>query len=125
MKRLMLAALVTLSLTSGGLAYAHPELEKTTPAANATVPSPAKIELRFSERLAGEFSGADLLMLDMPGMKMDKPSKESAASALSADGMTLTLTPSRPLMAGTYRVDYHVVSTDTHRITGSYSFKVQ
>jgi methionine-rich copper-binding protein CopC len=29
------------------------------------------------------------------------------------------------LAVGTYKVDYHVVSTDTHRIQGSYTFKVQ
>lgn len=125
MKRLLLAAVVAVSLIPGMAAYAHPELEKTIPAADATVASPAKIELRFSEKLAGEFSGADLLMLDMPGMKMDKPSKESVTTSLSSDGMTLTIAPSRPLSAGTYRVDYHVVSTDTHRVTGSYSFRVQ
>lgn len=125
MKRLVLAALVIAGLMPGVAAYAHPELEKSSPAANATVAAPAKIELRFTEKLAGEFSGADLLMLDMPGMKMDKPSKESAPTSLSSDGMTLILTPATPLSPGTYRVDYHVVSTDTHRITGSLTFKVK
>lgn len=125
MKRLLFATMVVAGLTSVGTAYAHPQLVQTTPSANATVAGPAKIELRFSERLAGEFSGADLLMLDMPGMKMDKPSKEGATASLSTDGMTLVITPSRALAPGTYRVDYHVVSTDTHRITGSYSFKVK
>lgn len=125
MKRLLIAVLVTAGLMSAGAAYGHPELVQTTPTANATVAAPAKIELRFSEPLAGEFSGADLLMLDMPGMKMDKPSKEGATASLSSDGMTLVITPSRALASGTYRVDYHVVSTDTHRVTGSYSFKVK
>jgi methionine-rich copper-binding protein CopC len=125
MKRLILAGLVAAGLLAAAAAHAHPELVQTTPAANATTAAPARIELRFSERMVGAFSGADLLMVDMPGMKMDKPSKEPATAAIGADGMTLILTPAKPLSAGTYRVDYHVASTDTHRITGSFSFRVK
>jgi methionine-rich copper-binding protein CopC len=125
MKRLILAGLVAAGLLAAAAAYAHPELVQTTPAANATTATPARIELRFSERMVETFSGADLLMVDMPGMKMDKPSKEATTAAISADGMTMTLTPAKPLSAGTYRVDYHVVATDTHRITGSFSFRVK
>ena len=125
MKRLVLVGSMAAGLLTAATAYAHPELVQTTPAANATTAAPARIELRFSERMVAAFSGADLLMVDMPGMKMDKPSKEAATAAIGADGMTLTLIPSKPLPAGTYRVDYHVVSTDTHRITGSFSFRVK
>jgi methionine-rich copper-binding protein CopC len=125
MKRLILAGLLAAGLLTAAAAYAHPELVQTTPAANATTAAPARIELRFSERMVEAFSGANLLMVDMPGMKMDKPSKEAATATVGADGMTLTLTPAKPLPAGTYRVDYHVVSTDTHRVTGSFSFWVK
>ena len=97
MKRLILAGLFAAGLLTGAAAYAHPELVQTTPAATATTATPARIEMRFSERLVGAFSGADLLMIDMPGMKMDKPSKEAATAAVSADGMTLTVTPAKPL----------------------------
>ena len=106
-------------------AEAHPELVQTTPAAQAEVVSPPKVELKFSERLVGEFSGADLYMVDMPGMKMNQPAKESTRAAVGADGTTLTITPSKPLTAGTYRVDYHVVSTDTHKMTGTFTFRVK
>jgi len=125
MKRLILANLLAAGLLTAATANAHPALVQTTPAANATTAAPARIELRFSERLVEAFSGADLLTVDMPGMKMDKPSKEAATAAIGADGMTLILTPAKPLPAGTYRVDYHVVSTDTHRVTGSFTFRVQ
>lgn len=125
MKRFVLAGLVAFNLSMAGAAYAHPKLVQTTPAADATTVAPARIELRFSERMVGAFSGADLLMVDMPGMKMDKPSKEAATATVSADGLILTLTPAKPLPPGTYRVDYHVVSADTHRMTGSFSFRVK
>ena len=125
MKRLILANLLAAGLLTAATANAHPALVQTTPAANATTAAPARIELRFSERLVSAFSGADLLMIDMPGMKMDRPSKEAATVAVSPDGMTLTLTPAKPLTSGTWRVDYHVAAADTHRVTGSFTFRVK
>jgi methionine-rich copper-binding protein CopC len=124
-KHLILAGLLATGLLTGARAHAHPELVQTTPVANATTAAPARIELRFSERMVEAFSGADLLMVDMPGMKMDEPSKEAVTVAVGADGMTLTLTPAKPLPAGTHRVDYHVVGADTHRVTGSFTFRVK
>ena len=119
------AFVVVVSTFFVATAEAHPELVQSTPAAQAEVVSPPKVELKFSERLVGEFSGADLYMVDMPGMKMSQPAKESTTSVVGADGVTLTVTPAKPLAAGTYRVDYHVVSTDTHKMTGTFSFRVK
>lgn len=125
MKHLIRSGLVVIGLLTAATAYAHPELVQTTPAANATTAAPARIELRFSERLVTAFSSAELLMVDMPGMKMDKPSKEAATSAIGPDGKTLTIVPARSLSPGAYRVDYRVVAADTHRVTGSFTFRVQ
>ena len=119
------AFVVVVSTFFAASAEAHPELVQTTPAAQAEVASPPKVELKFSERLVGEFSGADLYMVDMPGMKMSQPAKESTTAAVGADGTTLMITPAKPLAAGTYRVDYHVVATDTHKVTGTFSFRVK
>ena len=119
------AFIVVVSTFIAAAVEAHPELVNTTPAAQAEVVSPPKVELKFSERLVGEFSGADLYMVDMPGMKMSQPAKESTTAAVGTDGTTLTITPAKPLAAGTYRVDYHVVSTDTHQMTGTFSFRVK
>ena len=119
------AFVIVVSIFFVATAEAHPELVQTTPAAQAEVVSPPKVDLKFSERLVGEFSGADLYMVDMPGMKMSQPAKESTTAALGADGATLTIIPSKPLTAGTYRVDYHVVSTDTHKMTGTFTFRVK
>lgn len=125
MKRFVISGVFAAGLLGATAAYAHPELVKTTPAQNAAGAAPAKIELRFSEKLVDKFSGGDVLMTDMPGMKMDKPSKEEATSSVSADGMTLMLTPTKPLPAGTYRVEYHVTAEDTHRVTGNFTFTVK
>lgn len=113
-----------LFLASG--AQAHPKLAAASPAANATVATPKHITLQFNEKLIAKFSGADLMMTDMPGMKMKAPMKISATSTVyGADGKSLMVMPAKPLSSGTYKVAYRVVAGDSHRITGGYSFKVK
>jgi methionine-rich copper-binding protein CopC len=34
------------------------------------------------------------------------------------------VTPAAPLAAGTYKVEWHAVSVDTHKSEGAYRFKV-
>ena len=64
-------------------------------------------------------------MTEMPGMKMGPMKMNGVKVALAPDGKTLVATFAKPLSAGTYKVDYHIVSTDTHRVQGSYTFKVK
>lgn len=105
-----------------GTANAHPKLVSATPAANATVAKPARIQLRFSEKLVSAFSKADLIMAAMPGMA---EMKIASTAALAADGQTLVITPKAPLSSGRYNVAWHVVSTDTHKVAGNYAFAVK
>lgn len=106
-------------------AYAHPKLVSATPAPNSVAAPTARLQLVFSEGLVGQFSGADLVMTEMPGMKMNAPMKMNAKATLAADGKTLVVTLPKALPAGSYTLSYHVVSTDTHRVEGSYGFKVK
>lgn len=106
-------------------AFAHPKLVSATPAPNAATGPTARLELVFSEKLVPQFSGAEVVMTDMPGMKMHGPMKMPVKASVAADGKTLVLTLPRPLPKGGYRVEWHVVSADTHRVNGNYSFKVQ
>jgi methionine-rich copper-binding protein CopC len=106
-------------------AYAHPKLVSATPAPNAVTAPTARLQLVFSEGLVAQFSSADLVMTEMPGMKMNAPMKMPATAALGADGKTLVVTLPRALPVGIYKLNYHVVSTDTHRVEGSYSFRVR
>jgi len=115
----------TAALFAAAPAIAHPKLISATPAPNAVVASPAKLQLTFSEGLVAKFSGVDLVMTDMPGMKMSSPMKMTVATALAPDGKTLVVTLAKPLPRGAYKLDWHVVSTDTHRVQGSYAFKVK
>lgn len=121
---LIATALVTLSMASA--AIAHPKLIASNPAANATVAKPKMIELRFSEKLVGQFSSVDLVMIGMPGMTAHAPMKISGlASSIRRDGKTMIVKLKSPLTAGTYKLDWHAVSADTHRVNGTYSFRVK
>ncbi len=123
-RTLFITAGLAAALVAGTAAQAHPRLVSSMPAANATVAKPAKIELHFNEALVAQFSGVDVVMTDMPGMKM-APMKVTVDTSVGADGKTLVVAPKAPLHAGTYKVDWHAVTTDTHRVNGSFSFKVQ
>ncbi|MEG3126049.1 copper homeostasis periplasmic binding protein CopC [Sphingomonas sp. GB1N7] len=123
MRRLsVLLAAAIASVAFAGAAQAHPKLLSATPAANATVAKPARIELHFSEKLMPAFSKADVTMAAMPGMAA---MKMASAVAVSPDGRTLVITPKAPLPMGRYSVSWTVVSTDTHKVAGSYAFAVK
>lgn len=111
-------------LTAASPALAHPKLVASNPAPNAVVKATTSVQLTFSERLVPQFSGVDVAMTNMPGMKMSAPAKMQARSAIGADRKSIVLTFGKPLPRGTYKVDWHVVSADTHRVNGSYVFKV-
>ncbi|ROM65049.1 copper resistance protein CopC [Pseudomonas brassicacearum] len=120
-------AVVALStgLLISGLAQAHPKLLSSSPAEGAEGTAPAKIELHFSENLMTKFSGAKLLMTEMPGMAAHSPMPMPAKVSGSDDPKTMLITPNAPLTAGTYQVQWRAVSSDTHPITGNVTFKVK
>ena len=124
--RFILAAPVLALLAIAGAAQAHPKLLSSTPAANASVVKPGKIELKFSEALIGPMTGAELVMIGMPGMANHAPMKITGfTAAIGKDGKTLTLLMRRALPPGTYRVTWHAVAADTHRVQGTYTFIVK
>ncbi|MCH7860598.1 copper homeostasis periplasmic binding protein CopC [Sphingomonas sp. NPDC092331] len=120
-----LGILTAAALMMATPALAHPKLMSATPAPDSVVAAPARLQLVFSEALVDKFSGVDLVMTDMPGMKMSAPMKMQLTTALSPDGKTMVVTLAKPLPRGAYKLDWHVVSNDTHRVQGSYAFKVK
>ena len=119
---------ITLALASGlllsSLAQAHPKLLSSTPAEGADGAAPDKIELHFSENLLARFSGAKLVMTEMPGMA-HSPMPMKARVSAGSDPKSMLVTPLAPLPAGTYQVEWRAVSSDTHPITGNVTFKVK
>ena len=136
--RTFFVAPILVAIAVSGAAQAHPKLVSSTPAANATVTKPGKIELNFSEKLVGAMTGADLTMTampamanmpgmaNMPNMAHKMPMKMAGfTSVIGKDGKSLTLLMKHALPTGTYEVSYHAVSTDTHRIEGKLTFSVK
>ncbi len=119
---------ITLALASGlllsSLAQAHPKLLSSSPAEGADGAAPGKIELHFSENLLTQFSGAKLVMTEMPGMA-HSPMPMKAKVSAGSDPKSMLITPLAPLPAGTYQVQWRAVSSDTHPITGNVTFKVK
>lgn len=122
MRRLTITAAAIALAFAGGTAYAHPKLVSASPANNAAVATPARITLNFSERLVPAFSKAELVMAAMPGMA---EMKMASATAVSADGKTLTVTPKSRLSRGRYMIHWNVVSSDTHKVEGHLMFSVK
>ena len=71
------------------------------------------IKLTFAEKLEPAFSGAELT--DAAGKTVPVPK--------SVGGATITLLP-LALKPGAYKVTWHSVGHDTHRVSGSFSFTV-
>ncbi len=63
-------------------------------------------------------------MTDMPGMP-NSPMGVKASVAGGSDPKTMIITPTSPLTTGTYKIEWRAVSSDTHPITGSVTFKVK
>lgn len=123
LKTLSVVTALSAGLLLSAVAQAHPKLLSSTPAEGATVAAPAKIELNFSEKLTTQFSGAKLIMTEMSGMA-HSPMGVKASVAGSADPKVMVITPAAPLTPGTYKVEWRAVSSDTHPITGTVTFKV-
>ena len=123
-KSCVVAVALSSSLLLSSVAQAHPKLLSSIPAEGENGLAPAKIELHFSENLVTKFSGAKLLMTEMSGMS-HAPMAVKTSVAGSSDPKTMILTPAAPLTAGTYKVEWRAVSSDTHPITGAVTFKVK
>ena len=101
-------------------AQAHAKLTSTTPLAGAIVTeSPKELRLLFDEGLIAKFSGVEL--------KTEKGEKIETGTALAdpADKKQLIVPLPAALPDGLYRVKWHAVSEDTHKLDGTYAFTVK
>lgn len=109
-----------LGLVLSGQAVAHAHLASATPPADATVAaSPTELDLKFSEPINLKFSGVKVAGPDNAVIST------GAASLATGDDSTLLVPVLVTLPAGTYAVDWHVLSKDGHKTHGSYTFTVK
>jgi len=106
------------SIACGSLAYAHPEMQTAEPAAGAATTSPKQIKITFNENVMVQFSGVELKDHDGRMIPTGKATVDPANKKQLLVPVNETLSP------GEYKVEWHAVSDDTHRVKGSYSFSV-
>ena len=114
----MTAVTFIAAIVYGGIACAHPELLSAEPAAGAATSSPKQIKITFNESVIPQFSGLEL---------KDKTGKVIATGKPTTDPTNkkqLVVPIQEQLPPGDYKVEWHAVSDDTHRVKGSYSFSV-
>jgi len=110
--------LLFLALMAATPAAAHALLEHAEPAVGSTVAPVDTIRLHYSEPVEPRFSSVTLTDEDGTKVPGDKPALDPA------DSTVFVLHLPAPLRAGRYKVDWHVVSVDTHRTEGSFGFTV-
>jgi methionine-rich copper-binding protein CopC len=113
-----LAAAAVLLLGGASAALAHAHLVRATPVAGGSVSkAPTEVALRFSEKLESAFSA--IVVRDSAGKQIDK----GDGTVDKKDRMIIRV--SLPtLEPGIYKVEWRVMSTDTHKVNGDFTFKV-
>ena len=114
----LFALTVSLAVGFAGTAFAHAHLKVSSPAAGSTVAAPAMINLTFSEDVDLKFTG----------IKLAGPDGNEIAigdSMLMDNDTTLMVTPAGTLGFGAYTVDWHALSKDGHKTSGTFTFTVQ
>lgn len=107
-------------LLLAGNASAHALLKKAEPAVGSTVAiGPIELRLHFTEAVELKFSG---VKVSLEGGKALLAAKTAVDSV---DPQTLVVTLTDPLAPGVYRVQWKVVSVDTHKTQGDYRFTVK
>lgn len=100
-----------LALFASTPVFAHVHLETSTPAANAKLAeAPAEITLDLSEAIEP---------IDAKGARIDKSDVHTAPD--NAKRLIVSINAPGP---GVCKVTWHVLSVDTHKTQGSFSFSV-
>jgi copper resistance protein C len=96
-------------------ALSHAALSQSEPRVGSTVnAAPREVVLTFTEQLEPAFSSIEVR--DAGGNRVD-------AGKTKVDRGTMRV-PLRPLGAGSYKVNWQVLSVDTHKTEGTFSFTV-
>ena len=114
--RTRIAALSLLLATLGTTAaYAHAFLDHASPLVGSTVAAaPREVALTFTQNLEAAFSSVEVT--DAKGVRVDQGKPQ-----ISGNTMRVGLKASGP---GRYQVHWHVLSVDTHKTEGNFSFTV-
>jgi methionine-rich copper-binding protein CopC len=108
--------ILTLTLASISLAQAHAFLDHAAPRVGSSIhAAPAQVTIWMTEELEGAFS--KLQVFDAKGTEVDKKDVKVSGAKMTVSVPTLA--------AGTYKVVWKAVATDTHKTSGTFNFTVQ
>jgi methionine-rich copper-binding protein CopC len=114
MKRII--TIITL-LAAPIVAHAHAMLDRANPRVGSTVAAaPKELTLWFTEKLEPAFSSAEV--------RNAQGAVQSGKARVDAGDRTELRVPLKALSPGTYTVIWRVLSVDTHRTQGTFSFTV-
>ena len=114
MRRLFLSAIIAL-LGLASEVQAHATLDHAEPRVGNTVATaPHEVTLWFTQKLEAAFSS--ITVTNAAGERVD-----SGKTRVSGSQMSVTLRAGGP---GTYRVNWRVLSVDTHTTDGNFTFQV-
>ena len=119
--RVVAAALLIVGAApfAGGAAQAHAFLRHAAPAVGSTLPvAPPELTLDYTEAVEPRFSSVDVL--DAQGQHVDAGDLHTAP-----DNPKRLIIGLKKLPPGSYKVQWHILSVDTHRTEGTFSFSVQ
>jgi copper resistance protein C len=104
-----------LALLGTAAARAHAFLDHASPLVGSTVAAaPHEVSLWFTQNIEAAFSAVEVS--DANGARVDQ-----GKAQISGNTMRVGL---KPLAPGTYRVRWHVLSVDTHKTEGNFTFHV-
>jgi methionine-rich copper-binding protein CopC len=111
-------AVCTILFLSPVTASAHAHLDHASPAVGSTVASaPKEVALWFTEALEPKFSSIEVR--DAKGAAV-----QAGKAVLDPSNSAELRVPLKPLAPGTYKVIWRVLSVDTHRTQGDFTFSV-
>lgn len=111
----LIAAVPLLLMLASGAAHAHAMLDHAEPRVGNKVASPPKeVTLWFTQKLEPAFS--TVIVTNAAGERVDSGKPRVSGNQISV--------PLRAGGAGTYRVNWHVLSVDTHTTEGNFTFQV-
>jgi copper resistance protein C len=112
---ILIVAMVLAAFGNIAGADAHAFLDHASPLVGSTVSSaPRELALTFTQNLEAAFSSVQVT--DANGGRVD-----SGKPQISGNTMRVGL---KSLPQGTYRVRWQVLSVDTHKTEGSFTFRV-
>jgi methionine-rich copper-binding protein CopC len=120
MKRILMPVVLLLAMGFPAVAaFAHAFLDHAVPAVGSTVTTaPKEVQIFYTQAIEPAFSAATLSGSD------GQTIATGPATIDPQNPMELVL-KLPPLAPGHYKVKWHVVSVDTHRTEGAFSFDIQ